>query len=328
MNIKEFFRTNRDRVVPLLTSVGYILVSQDSQTLRFKFDESSKNGSCTIDLDTGRFKRWSNNTGGSIIDAIMIKLGSSYSEAVKYISRFTGTTFSTEKVEVDKLKLWYDNLMSQYRNNPVGGETHDIKKYSPHYSEMFAKDNIDMITQEFFDIRVTDDQDRVCIPWKWNGDVVGMLGRYNGEIPHGYLYKYLSIIRFKKSDYLYGYDQNKEFINHYKTVFIAEAEKSVQQSFNFGLRLTIAVGSSNISENQIKRLKEIGVQTIILAFDEGLDYRHLYDTATKVKEQLGCVVKVIMDVDGDYLTKGSKLSPFDLGGRFFNLMDKKYLLEL
>lgn len=135
---------------------------------------------------------------------------------------------------------------------------------------------------------------------------------------------------------VYGYYQNRQVIRKLKEVIVFEAEKSVLKYGScFTMNKAVAVGGSAFSQYHGKILKDAGVETIVLAFDN--DYseegdrfyglKKMLREAVKVKE-MGFKVELIYDWTGEYL--GDKDAPIDLGRPIYSKLyrDRKTLEEV
>lgn len=124
---------------------------------------------------------------------------------------------------------------------------------------------------------------------------------------------------------LYGIDKAKDMIKDTGIAIVAEAEKSVLQSYSYGVQQTVAVCGSSISMHQLKLLLDVGAKEVAIAFDA--DYRSLADAeagkkAIKLMElhkKLSPYVKVSFLWDKDNKL-GYKNSPFDQGAEVFRYL--------
>lgn len=182
---------------------------------------------------------------------------------------------------------------------------------------MFLKDGISCETQEKYKVGYDLSTMRITIPWySPNGDLVGLVGRYNSQsYDEDGVPKYLSLIRFFKSDSLFGFAENYHSLIG-ETVFIVEAEKSVMQAHSIGIHNVVALGSNNISPMQEKYIKILHPKNIIICFDEGLKKENIIAQLEKFKNTQSVFkynLGYIYDEDNMFMQKGSKSSPFDLG---------------
>ena len=91
--------------------------------------------------------------------------------------------------------------------------------------------------------------------------------------------------------------------------------------YNFGL----ATCTNSVSETQAKYAKALMVENIVIAFDEGVSEDILIESAEKLKMKNPLFknrVGYIYDGDNEFLPKGSKASPTDLGQDIFKSLIK------
>jgi len=162
-------------------------------------------------------------------------------------------------------------------------------------------------TQVMYGIGFDLESKRVTVPMRNRfGQLVGVKGRIMKDEDDD-----------KKYLYLYRYQNRLEWFNfHYahpyilmdKKVYIYEAEKSCMKAFSSGLFNTLAIGASDISDEQVRAVKQLGLDIeIILCYDKGIPI----DEIVKNMELFeGRTVTAIYDKD-DLLD--DKNSPIDEG---------------
>ena len=136
-----------------------------------------------------------------------------------------------------------------------------------------------------FDIGWYARQACISIPVVFNGQLVGVRGRYTREqdVAKG---KYRPIctldgqvLKLATSQVMYGYDQNKAAIEKSRQVVLFESEKSVLKAPQYGIDNALAVFGSNISKQHIQLLLELGVNDVVLCMDN--DYKKVGDDEFK-----------------------------------------------
>lgn len=141
----------------------------------------------------------------------------------------------------------------------------------------FLKDNISFTTQQKFGIGFDIQSQRITIPIRnAYGELIGIKGRCNYE-PNDDEPKYLYIVPCAMSTTLYGYSENYDSLIGAEEIYIFEAEKSVMQAYDFGVRNCVALGSNNLSINQIKLLYFLQPKRVVFMLDKGLDYSQTYN---------------------------------------------------
>lgn len=176
-------------------------------------------------------------------------------------------------------------------------------------SEIFEKDGILPSTQILFGIRYEKESNRILIPVYFKDNLVGIIGRLNQtEVPKG-VAKYLPLLHYPKSEMLFGYDLNKDYIKALDFVILVESEKSVMKAFQNDIHNVLAVGGSNISKSQIKILEELGISKVIVSFDSDKDKEKMIKDCKKWFK--GSKLKVYFNNTNTELVE-SKSSIFDM----------------
>lgn len=330
--IKSILIGNPDNIINLISQYGFCNIKSKNKYVTFAFDDMS-NGSCMIDINTLNYTRWSNNTHGDIITAIMHKTGMNFKDTVddiylkmniKHDSSYDNIQFNQDCIFKDLLcdikDIVGQNVYTQYQ----------IDKYKPIISTMFRKDGIDIGTQCDWDIRYDEETDRIVIFWRnIDGDVVGCTARANWVIDKDYHFKYISLLPFNKRQFLFGLDKNKDYIKQSGYCVLVEAEKSTLQAYTFGFRSICSVGMSYISKEQIQLLYDLGIRQVILAYDEDKHIIEYIKRASDIKEWFNDMqVYAIYDKEHEFLEVGSKDSPTDNGKEIFQKLFEKCLIKI
>ena len=90
------------------------------------------------------------------------------------------------------------------------------------------------------------------------------------------------------------------------------------QAWDFGVRNIVALASHSLSEKQVKLLLQLQPKRIVLAFDEGLEFKHVQRNADVIKNFCTMFMPEIwywdstIDLDIDL-----KSSPTDMGKEKF-----------
>jgi hypothetical protein len=331
--VKMKLSNNKELIIELLEKYGFCNFS-GSEYLSFAFDDEST-GSCKLNTETLHFNRWSTGDSGDIITAIMLKTGLSFKEVLSELRCYLGISdemCSMTKIDVKKQSEIFNGLfghIDELRGEKIYTQR-EIERFTPIISTTFRQEGINIFTQHEFDIRYDKNTDRIVILWKdLEGNVVGCNARSNYDFSDDYKYKYISLLQFSKGNFLFGLYENQFNIRHDGIVFVFEAEKSTMQCASFNVRNAVSLGCSAMKKEQLMLLKGCGVKKIVLAFDEGVEYLHYVNTASKIKEWLPSVdVYMLYDKKNEYLKKGSKCSPVDLGENVFNELLKKCLTKL
>lgn len=160
-----------------------------------------------------------------------------------------------------------------------------MEEYDDRVLEVFPKANslhpwalegIDVSALDKFNIRYSKSYNWVVIPqYDWRGRLIGIRRRtYNPNelvsMKYGPLFMNEKYYTHKLSFNLYGLNLNLLNIQKYRTVVIAESEKSVLQSETmFKDNLTVAICGSQIHQPQIDLLVKLtGAKVAIVALDK------------------------------------------------------------
>jgi DNA primase len=198
--------------------------------------------------------------------------------------------------------------------------------FSNKYNTMFLKDGISIETQIKFEIGFDIETQRITIPWRdYEGSLIGVMGRYNGECDHAY--RWLPVIPFPKRDLLYGYSHNYMQLENCEVIYVGESEKSVLQWDSMDINTTLGIGRSEISAMQIKKIISLQPKKIIYCLDEGLPEEISIKNVKATQQFLkyyDIEVGYIYDEQNDILPYDSKYSPSDLcKEEFLELIEKK-----
>lgn len=293
--------------------------------------------------DTKSFHCYTSCGAIDIINITQNVKGCSVPKAIKYICNVLGISNSFELsygFEDNGKELDWEilNMFNDEPNNEIKREFDILDKsllnrFYKFYHPAFYEDGISFETMERYNILYDILKRRIIIPhFDENENLIAIRCRNLDEDLIEQNKKYMPIIinnkllSAKQSLYLYGLNFNKENIKRCKKVIIFEAEKSVMQLETMLGRennIGVALCSSNLTMVQIKLLKELGVNEVIIAVDK--EYEE-FDTleeklyAKKVRESkinkllLYFNVSVIWDKEN---LIGYKDSPTDRGKNIF-----------
>ena len=225
--------------------------------------------------------------------------------------------------------------------------------YNPHVLECFTqqpkfldpwlKEGIDYDVMMEYGVHFDMIRNRIVFPvFDHLGRLVGIKVRnFNQEdIENGRKYMPLwhnqELYNYPKMMVVYGYYQNQKVLRKTKEAIVFEAEKSVLKYGScFTQNKAVAIGGSAFSQYHGKILKDGGVNTVVLAFDN--DYsdegNRFYGLSKMLREakrikEMGFNVELIYDWTGEYL--GNKDAPIDLGRIIYSKLyrERKTLEEI
>lgn len=225
----------------------------------------------------------------------------------------------------------------------------DCFSQNKRYLSIWEKEGISYSSMEKYNIRYDMVRNRMVIPiYDDRKKLVGIKVRnFNQwEIENGRKYMPLihnnEVYTYEKGKVCYGLSENKSSIRKAKSVIILEAEKGVLLFDSmFTSNRSIGVGGSFVSIYQAQLLKELGVETVVIAFDndyskfpdEKGEYDKMFGLKKAIKEankldQLGFKVEIVYDWEQELLEDTD--SPVDRGRQVYSKLyrDRKTFEEL
>ena len=315
-NIKENLIKNNQLLIKALEDYGFANIKCDyEKEIRCGYSDESNSTSVVINLNNLYCTIWSKNIKGDIYTILSWKSGQDFKQVHRYLNSLFGNEIDV--VETKKRQLFggvfhkYIGCQSEITDRIYTEK--ELKEYSKRPNQRFLDDNISIETQLKFGVGYSFSEHFITIQWRnTDGDVVGVKGRNNDDNCGDY--KYIALKKFKKTNHLYGYYENRNNILEKRTIVLFEAEKSTMQSDTFGFNQCSSVGSHCISEQQIRIMKH-DVDKIIFGYDSDVEEEVLIDECKKVKRILPNVkVGYILDTDN---LLDEKCSPTDKGKKVF-----------
>lgn len=336
--IKDKLKDNWEDIEIILEKLNFTKIHRESNKyIKFGWDEDSSGGANWIKPSTLSCTCSNHNIKGDILVLVAKrKFNNDLGEAIKWVGNFLGIK-SNYKPKVVHLPFngFWNNLTSI--NNfdfspPLTYPMSRYTKYNKGSSLLWIKDNISCLTQEKFDVRYNDIDNRILLPWTWFGELAGIVGRINKfELTKKEKkYKYLSEIPFNKEKVIFGYDINYENLLEEEIGYVFEAEKSTMQLDSMDIHNGVSIGSSIIADQQAKLLKGLYIDWI-LCFDSD----HTFEQCKKEAEKLIINnpffknnVYVLYDKEQKYLKSEDKVSPTDLGKEIFMKLLQECLIKI
>ncbi|MEG1725570.1 MAG: CHC2 zinc finger domain-containing protein [Anaerovoracaceae bacterium] len=275
--------------------------------------------SFSINPDNKRWYCFGCNAGGSIFDFIKLYHHVSFPDSVKIAEKYLGITESdySPSLEITKELKRFKRTKKKVKEKPSIILAND-------YMDRFEKRAIPEWEKEFIlpeiiekhNIRYDVMSDIICIPiYNNGGQMINVKGRRMGNTwKINGMNKYMHYFPLPSCvDYFYDYSLNEEVIKAMGEVIVVEAEKSCLQLEGYGVYNAIAIGTSNITEEQLKTLIRLRVR-VVLALDNDKRVRTMPDFQ---KLSRYCDVVVIED---DIHLLGEKDSPSDLGKDIWGIL--------
>jgi hypothetical protein len=220
----------------------------------------------------------------------------------------------------------WESMFPDYNKTVLERFTQD-----PQYLELWTREGMDYNVLIDFGIRFDMTRNRMIIPiLNHRGVLIGIKVRnFNQEDIDDHR-KYMPLWYNKKTYtypklmVAYGLYENRKFLKKCKEAIVFEAEKSVLQ---FGSMFTqnksIALGGSTFSVYHGHLLKELGVEKIVLGFDNDWheNGNKFYGLEKAIKEgekiaNMGFIVEIMYDYENNLLE--DKESPVDKGRKTYS----------
>lgn len=275
---------DKDKLFELLESYGYCHIKEHDTYITFGRDIDSSPKAIVIhttDNDRCIVHDYARNIVGNIIHFIMTERKVPFVEVIGRIKDlFHGVDFSYRGKPKTFGGLFDKVKKTKKREEPEQLDESVLDKYEPYGNLRFIRDGISLSTQREFNIGYDTQNELITIPiYGQDGRLIGVKGRINQDVQDGEL-KYYYPYPCKASETLYGYSHNYSYLEGADAVYVFEAEKSVMQAFEFGVRNAVAIGSSSLSRTQCLMLAGLGAKKIVLMFDEGLDEETILNNCT------------------------------------------------
>jgi len=335
VELKNYIKEDTDRVITILENLECHSIKK-SGIKAIQCGMPTRNSKTSVyvklqNLSTSVFYPDSKSVKGDIFTLVMELKDLTFPKSIRYLHdlfklkyTFYNKDFNQDDSKPNVLKL-YKQIRKQ-SNTSTQMELENVPDYILNrYDKIshmdFIKDNIVPSVMDKFDIRFSDEYNRILIPhFKWDtGEVVGIFGRtVLTDFDERGVAKYMGVIPYSKSNNLYGLSHNYKDIQEKGYVVVAEAEKSCLQACSFGENTLVAVGCHDISPIQLKILLSLNVD-IIIGFDKGVSQSHIDNTCAMFKGRRRTFY--LNDIEG---LLNDKDSPTDSGRSIFNyLMNNK-----
>ena len=153
-----------------------------------------------------------------------------------------------------------------------------LNKFQDIYFQTWIDEGISIETMRKYGIKYSSSQQQIIIPHRnEKGELIGIRARNLNEDFCEMFGKYLPYRDMKGKQYnhplslnLFGLNENIETIKKLKKIMIVESEKGVLQTETMypNNNFTVALCGKNLSQWQIKKILELGVEEVIVALDK------------------------------------------------------------
>ena len=332
--ITEYLIENKEKIGVVLEKAEFSNITFKNNEYRCARDYGRNPTSIKVDATTLSSACFSTGTFGNLYTILQDKLDINFPQSLKFICTALGLDYSYEPKKINyPFGGYYKNIRKYDGSYIVNLETYDesiLNKYERKCNRMFLDDGISLKTQIKYNVSYDYITDRIAVPWRnINGEIIGIMGRKN--IRDWEDYKWIPIIPFQKSQVVFGYYENYNSIQEKKTIFIGESEKFPMQLDSMGNKMGLATGRNYLSDVQVKYIKSLYANNIILCYDEGIEEDMLIKQAEKLVYKnnfFNNKVGYIYDRNNKILENGSKNSPSDMGKEKFKELLKNHIVWL
>ena len=332
-SIKSEFLKDPDKLVDFFSEFGFERIRPTTKEIRMARDiDGGQN--ISVRLENNEYlcvNDWSKGIGGlDIFSYVTQEKRVTFREVLQTAKRILGLQADWKpKKKVSLFNGIYDRIIRPDEDVVLPElDEKTLEKYEKIPSQMFLRDGIGLHTQNEFNLRYDFESNRVVIPiYDELSRCVGTKGRLN-DVPDEFNPKYLYLDRLPSGQVLYGYNVNYPYM-YGGDVVLAEAEKTVLQAYDFGVRNVVGLGGNNVSKKQAKLIMQCQPKRVIIALDEGIEYEHIKKCADTIMEY--CKLRdteiwywdASVDLDIDH-----KSSPTDLGKEKFEEIMQDELVRI
>lgn len=329
--LKEYVK-DHDKIKDILDDLGCHGFKEYNKEYRCGLPNHRSTNNVAINketLSTKIFTPDNQTIRGDIATLVMTIKNISFPKANKYLHELFGLKYTFKKQDkeeekIDPLAIFKRVKRKRYTVNLDDIEIYDediIKEYIPLLYIDWVREGVLPFTRDKFNIGYSANKKRITIPWRWwcgdKNDVVGVIGRT--IIPCYEILgipKYFPLKTFPKSLYVYGLQENYESIQNAGYVVVAEAEKSVLKRHSRKDETVVAIGSHDLSEEQIKILIGLNVE-VIIGLDEGISLQHIRKTCEKFYG-----IRPVSYIYDKYGLLKEKQAPMDLPNKLYQYLFK------
>lgn len=326
--MKLMLMENPERLVEYLKSFGFANIRIRSKYITFGRDSKSSAKSIVIYRQKNPnllVNDYAKGFQGDILRFLEEEKSIEWYEAVIEMQRYLGLSSFTAQEDLPECEMLADEQEDYEEDTdwsePDALDESVLDEYIEAGNERFLQDGIALATQKKYGLRYDPIRQSIIIPIRRSdGKLCGVKARMNFDVRKGEL-KYTYVYYFQLTKILFGYDQNKNFLESSDSVFVFEAEKSVMQADGFGVRNCVAMGSSSISTYQCQLIKGLSPKRVVLMTDKGLRAIAVQRNCERICQIVGCDVYIWQPADN----VPDKSSPTDLGRKRFQFAIEREL---
>lgn len=331
-SLKEYIIEN-NKTYDILESIGCHDIKEYQKEWRSALPDGTNKTAVCVNKETlsSVIRNSEGNKSGDIFTLIMEVKNMSFGQAIRYLHKLFGLTYTYNNKKVEENKI---DPLSVFKK--VKRCRHRLDVDIPIYDDSFLKEYINLPYIDWiregimpnackrFNIGYSYDRKRIVIPErKWDGtdnEYIGISGRTT--IPNYEMFdipKYFKLSdTYPKGLNVYGLNENYKSIQENGYVVVMESQKSVLKRYSRKDETGVAIGNCELTDTQVKILISLNVE-ICICLDEGISIDHI----RKECEKFYHIRPVSYMYDRwNLIEKGSKDSPADKPNKVFNFMFK------
>lgn len=331
IDIKQMLIENPEHIVELLERFEFCHIHLKRTEIRFaRNEEGGQNISIRLEDNPSIYvKDFVTNENGDIIAYIMKSRSVKFIEVLSEIKSILGLGDDWEPPKRDVLFGGFYDRIGEDRQVEIATYPESIMdQYVDKGNRRWLDDNISLAVQHEFEVRFDPIEDLIVFPWRSpvGGEIIAVKARVNHPVEDGQQ-KYWYVYKGAVSNSLYGITENYSglFGNE---ICVVESEKAVQQLATMGYRNAVALGSSNLSEEQARLIMTLSPTSVVFLLDEGLEKEYTMKNVETLRQY--CVLRDLpirwWNWTKSSVVDGSgKNSPTDLGKERFDKVMREEL---
>lgn len=271
----------------------------------------------SIKKDTLQYQNFTRGKSGNLITLVEDEKHCEFRRALELVAGWIGL----QDASYQKIKLPFSGFYKNIEHDDADEEIilpeyEEIELPPCGLSKMFLDDGVDLLTQEYFNMRFDLANNNICIPiYDLYGRLVGCKARNNDKnCPLDK--RWFATLPFSKTKVVYGMNYNYDRISNKRKCIVVEAEKSVQIMKSFGVGIGVSVMGHKISKQQELLIKSLNCDEIIVGFDADIDEEEVRFESSKLLVDNKFYKNKVKYIYGG-LPNNSKASPVDYGKDLF-----------
>lgn len=260
--------------------------------------------------------------GGNIVGFYIEYHNVKFPEAIVGLCKYAKLDVSELKAPPDTIRILRE--YSRKRKKKVNIQRKILKDdcmliYDKAPIKEWLSEGISQSILEKYQVRYNKLDNAIVFPiWDNDGNIINIKKRtLNNNYKALKQPKYINFCKIGELDYLFGFAQNKDTYNSYKTIILFESEKSVMKLESHGYFNSVALSTSTITQKQAITLIQTGKE-IVIALDKDVP-------VTEIRKRFKYLIKFTntsVIIDSSNMLK-PKDSPIDCGFDVFNELYKR-----